>query len=311
MDIIFMGTPEFAVPCLELLVNQGHHISCVVTQPDKPRGRGNRISYSQVKEKALELGIPVIQPINIKKDMECINKLKSFKPFIIVVVAFGQILSQEILSIPQYGCINVHASLLPKFRGAAPINWAIINGYKKTGITTMLMDKGLDTGDILLSEETSIDDDETSGELHDRLKIMGGRVLIETLKCIENGTLKKIPQNDSESTYAPMINKETGRINWNSKSQNIRNLVKGTNPFPGSYCYLNNAKIKVWRAEIDKAADTPKNPGEVWKVDREGIHVYTSDGGLIIKEVQSENSKRTDAFSYTLGHTINIGIILE
>ena len=311
MDIVFMGTPEFAVPCLELLVNEGHNVCSVITQPDKPRGRGNKVSYSPVKEKALQLASPVIQPVNIKKDLECIDKLKNLRPYIIVVIAFGQILSQEILSIPQYGCINVHASLLPKLRGAAPINWAIINGDKKTGITTMFIDKGLDTGDMLLSEETLIGTDETSGELHDRLKIMGGRVLIETLKTIENGTLKRIPQDNSKATYAHMLYKETGKINWNSKSETIKDLIRGTNPFPVSYSYLNNEKIKIWKAKIDVTALNPKSPGLIWKIDKEGIHVYTADGGITIKEMQSESSKRIDAYSYTLGHNINNCFVFE
>jgi len=306
-----MGTPEFAVPTLERIVKEGYNVVYVVTQPDKPRGRGNKISYSPVKEKALEFNIPVLQPPKIRNDNEFIDKLKSNNIDLIIVVAFGQILTKEILDIPKYGCINVHASLLPKLRGAAPINWAIINGYKETGITTMLMDMGLDTGDMLYKVSTNIGDDETAGELHDRLKILGADAMVETLHMLKDGKLKRYPQDDSQSSYAPMLDKETGKIVWSNSSLYIKNLVRGTNPWPVSYSVLEGIKLKIWSVEIENLPKSHQKPGEVWKVDKEGIHVYTGDGSIIIKEIQGESGKRVSGFSYTLGHPISVGSVFQ
>jgi methionyl-tRNA formyltransferase len=307
MNVIFMGTPDFAVPTLDYLVKSGYNIKCVVTQPDKPKGRGNRMSFSAVKEKALEYNIPVLQPLNIKKDAECIEKLKEYNPDVIVVVAFGQILPVDVLSIPHLGCINVHASLLPHLRGAAPINWSIINGDKETGITTMFMDKGLDTGDMLLKEAVEIEEDETAGSLHDRLMVLGAELLIKTLKCLERGDVERKPQDSTRSTYAPMLNKDTGKIIWSNKSLDIKNLVRGTNPYPGAYGFFNNARLKIWKVDIDNKAHSSGEPGVVSKVDKDGIHLYTGDGEIIVREVQPENGKRIDAYSYTLGHAVNAG----
>lgn len=306
MKIIFMGTPEFAVPCLEALVSCGYDVCCVVTQPDKPRGRGNKVSFSPVKMKAIEYGIDVLQPVKIRKDPEFIGKLKDIKPDMIVVTAFGQILPEGVLSIPRLGCVNVHASLLPKLRGAAPINWAIINGDKETGITTMLMDKGLDTGDMLLKEKVAIGDEMTAGELHDVLMNQGAGLLIKTLKAIEEGNIERIPQQ-GESTYAPMIDKDTGKIAWSEESQRIKNLVRGTNPYPAAYSTLDGRRIKVWKVEIDDGCGSAGEPGSIYRVDRDGIYVFSGNGGIIIKEVQSDSGKRIDAFSYTLGHPVKIG----
>lgn len=311
MNIVFMGTPLFAVPSLERLVNEGYEVSCVVTQPDKPKGRGNKVIFSPVKEKANEFHIPVEQPFSIRKDMEFIDRLKNMDPDIIVVVAFGQILPPEVLSIPRMGCINVHASLLPRLRGAAPINWAIINGDSETGITTMLMAAGLDTGDMFMKESTNIGEYETSEELHDRLKVLGADVLIKTLKSLENGTLKREPQDNSKSTYAPMLNKDTGRIEWGKSSFEINNLIRGTNPWPGAYAYLEDSRIKIWCASLEEGINRSGMPGKVWKVDKCGIHVYTGDGSVVIKEIQSENGKRMSAHDYTLGHPINLGDVFK
>ncbi|KPU43978.1 methionyl-tRNA formyltransferase [Oxobacter pfennigii] len=307
MNIVFMGTPEFAVPTLEYLINEKYNILYAVTQPDKPRGRGNKVTYSPVKECALSNNIKVLQPQVIKNDEEFIEAVKKANPDYIVVVAFGQILPKEILDIPKYGCINVHASLLPKLRGAAPINWSIINGDSETGITTMMMDTGLDTGNMLVKEAIKIGEKENSGELHDRLKILGAQTLIKTLKRIESGEIKGIPQEHEKSTYAPMLNKETGKIDWNKGSVGIKNLVRGTNPWPVAYGILDGQKLKIWEVAAENLGNVDLAPGMVWKIDKSGIHVQCKNGGIILKEVQGENGKRTDAHAYTLGHTINIG----
>lgn len=311
MNVVFMGTPDFAVPSLQYLIDEKYNVVCVVTQPDKPKGRGNKLSFSPIKEKALEFSIPVLQPVKISKDKDFIEKIRALKPDVIVVVAFGQILPAELLAIPKYGCINVHGSLLPRLRGAAPINWAIINGDKETGITTMFMDEGLDTGDMLLKESTIIGEDETAGELHDRLKIIGARLLIKTLESINDGTLKRVPQDNSLSTYAPMLNRDTGKIDWNRRAQDIKNLVRGTNPWPAAYSFLNKTRIKIWNVDICNTDTKGEKPGKVWKVDKRGIYVYTSDGCIIIKEVQTENGKRIGAYDYTLGHPISSGSMFE
>lgn len=311
MNIVFMGTPDFAVPSLEYLIKEGHNVVCTVTQPDKQRGRGNKVSFSSVKEKALEYNIKVTQPVSIRKDKEFIEELINLKPDVIVVVAFGQILPEAVLSIPKYGCINVHASLLPSLRGAAPINWAIINGHKEAGVTTMFMDIGLDTGDMLIKKTISMSPDETAGELHDRLKIIGAEVLIETLHSIEEGTLKREKQDSSKSDYAPMLNKDTGFINWGNKASEIKNLVRGTNPWPIAYSSIDEAKIKIWSVDTDYTSNGRGIPGEVLKVSKQGIHVSTGDGVIVIKEVQPENGKRIDAYSYTLGHTVKIGAVFK
>lgn len=222
MNIVFMGTPEFAVPTLEYIVREGYNVVGVVTQPDKPRGRGNKVSYSPVKEKAVEFGIPVLQPVKIKNNNEFIDNLKSLDVDLIVVVAFGQILTREVLEVPKFGCINVHASLLPGLRGAAPINWAVINGDNETGITTMLMDVGLDTGDMLIKASIEIGSSETAGELHDRLKILGAETMLRTLRALEDGNIERFVQDDSLSSYAPMLDKETGRIVWSRSSGDIK-----------------------------------------------------------------------------------------
>lgn len=306
MNIVFMGTPDFAVPSLEYLIRNNYNVSCVVTQPDRPKGRGNKIAFSPVKEKAVEYNLSIAQPERIRKDDEFRSMLKNLKPDVAVVVAFGQLLPPEVLSIPKYGCINIHASLLPKLRGAAPINWSIINGECETGITSMYMDAGLDTGDILISESTPIGENETAGELHDRLKIIGAEVLIKTLHSLGEGTLKRTPQYNLLSTYAPMLDRDTGRINWGKSSEEIGNLIRGTNPWPSAYSCLNGARIKIWSADIEALEGVTSSPGMVWKVDKSGIHVYTGNGGILIKEVQTENGRRIGAFDYTLGHPLDI-----
>lgn len=307
MKIVFMGTPDFAVPSLKELVANGYDVVCAVTQPDKPKGRGKRVSFSPVKKAALEYGIPVLQPNSLRKDADCVQRISGCHPDIIAVAAFGQILPPNVLLIPKYGCVNVHASLLPKLRGAAPINRAIINGDRSAGITTMLMDEGLDTGDMLLQEEIAIGSDMTAGELHDSLMAIGGKLLVRTLKSLEDGSLKRVPQDGSLSTYAPMIDRDTGRIDWRRDSSPIRNLIRGLNPCPGAYGTLGGKRVKIWRADFDGSIKSPGAPGEVYGVDPEGIRVYTGDGGLIINDVQLEGGRRIDAYSYTLGHHLRPG----
>ena len=248
MRIVFMGTPDFAVPCLRELIAHKHEIAAVVTQPDRPKGRGNKLAESAVKIFARESGIAIFQPEKIKTG-EFVQILRDLAPEAIIVVAFGQILSQEILDIPPLGCINVHASLLPKYRGAAPINWCIINGDKTTGVTAMYMDKGMDTGDIILKKEIEIGEDENAGELHDRLSELGASALSETMELLIEGKIERTPQNNEEATYAPIMTKELGRIDWSRDAKDIRNLIRGTYPWPGAFSSYNGKMFKILRAQ--------------------------------------------------------------
>ena len=270
---IFMGTPEFAVPSLEAL-NDRVDLIAVVTQPDKPKGRGHKLMPSPVKSWALEHSIPTLQPVKIKSE-EATAELEALKPDLIVVVAFGQILSQRILDIPKFGCINVHASLLPRYRGAAPIEWSIINGETKTGVTTMMMDAGLDTGDMLIKREIDIDENMILPELHDKLMTLGADALIETIDRLEAGTLTRNKQDDSFSNYAPMLNKDTGLIDWNKPARDIHNLVRGL--YGGAYTIVNGQKYKIWRTQI-------------------------VDNQIEILEIQAPNSKRMSYKDFIRGH---------
>lgn len=302
MRIIFMGTPDFAVPALEKIVEAGHEVVAVVTQPDKPKNRGMKMQYSPVKECALKYDIPVFQPERIKKDREFIEKYKAFNVDICIVVAFGQILPKEVLEAPKYGCINIHGSLLPKYRGAAPIQWSVINGDKITGITTMYMDEGLDTGDMILKREVEIGEDETTGELYDRMAKLGADTLIDTLKLIEEGNAQREKQ-PNEFTYAPMISKDIGLIDWNKTSYEIKALVRGTNPWPSAFCELNGKKLKVHKVRIVDGING--TPGDILKSsDKEGLVVATLDGALELIEIQPENKKRMMAKDYLRGNKI-------
>ena len=287
--IIFMGTPEFAVPTLAALFER-EEIICVVTQPDRPRGRGQKLLPPPVKIFAEEKNIPVLQPQKVKTP-EVVAKLAALQADLIVVVAFGQILSQEILDLPKFGCINVHASLLPKYRGAAPIEWAIINGEKLTGITTMQMNAGLDTGDMLLKSEVEITDEMILPELREKLMAAGAETLLKTLEKIRAGTLQPIKQDDSLSNYAPMLKKETGLIDWNKSAREIHNLVRGL--YGGAYTFMNGQKIKIWRTKIhsEKSNGTP---GKMKIVDKK-ILIGTGKGTLEILEMQAPNEKKVDA----------------
>ena len=308
MNVVFMGTPEFAVPTLEALVKE-HNVSAVVTQPDKPKGRGKKMMFSAVKEKALEYGLTVYQPEKVK-DSDFVQVLKELAPDIMVVVAFGQILSEEILNIPKYGCINVHGSLLPEYRGAAPIQWSIIHGREYGGVTTMYMAKGLDSGDMILKAQEKIRDDDTYGSLYDRLSVIGADLLIKTLRLIERGEAQRTPQNDAEATTAPMITREMERINWNDRADNIVNLIKGLNPQPVAHTLLKGEKLKIWFAEKEGNGYTG-TPGEIVDVRKKDFVVMTADGAVAVKEVQAQGGKKMTTDAYMRGHAIDKGTILE
>ena len=308
MNVVFMGTPEFAVPTLEALVKE-HNVTAVVTQPDKPKGRGKKMMFSAVKEKALEYGLTVYQPEKVK-DSDFVQVLKELAPDIMVVVAFGQILSEEILNIPKYGCINVHGSLLPEYRGAAPIQWSIIDGREYGGVTTMYMAKGLDSGDMILKAQEKIRDDDTYGSLYDRLSVIGADLLIKTLELIESGEAPRTPQNEAEATAAPMITREMERINWNDRADNIVNLIKGLNPQPVAHTLLKGEKLKIWFAEKEGNRYTG-TPGEIVDVRKKDFVVMTADGAVAVKEVQAQGGKKMTTDAYMRGHAIDKGTILE
>ncbi len=301
--VIFMGTPEFSVPCLAML-QETCDVIAVVTQPDKPRGRGQKLTPSPVKAFAAQHDIPVYQPEKIKTD-EFTAQLEAMKPDLMVVVAFGQILSQRILDIPPYGCINVHASLLPRYRGAAPMQWCVINGEQETGVTTMFMDAGLDTGDMLRRATLPIGENTTLAEVHDGLMALGADVLGETLEALSDGTLTRTPQ-PKESNYAPMLTKETGRIDWTQPAQAIHNLVRGLDSWPGAYTFLAGKKYKIWRTHrTGEAAEAA--PGTILVADKKtGMRVAAGDEVLEIVELQAPGKKRMTAAEYLNGHDIQL-----
>ncbi len=319
MRTVFMGTPDFAVPCLKALKDSGHEIVTVVTQPDRPKGRGHRLTPPPVKSAALEAGLRVWQPERIKTP-ECVAELRRLSPDIIVVVAFGQLLSGEILDIPRHGCINVHASLLPKYRGAAPIHWAVINGESETGVTIMQMDEGLDTGDMILSGKVPVLPEDTTGTVHDKLAALGAELLEEALDRIESGKVVKVPQDDNLSSYAPLLKKEHEKINWARSSAEIFNLVRGLNPWPGAYTMLGDKVLKVWGAQactIDRIpGPIPElaghRPGEVLGIVPEvGFAVATGNGCLAVTELQLQGSRRMKAADFVHGHNITRGVCLS
>lgn len=305
MRIVFMGTPEFAVPSLRALVEAGYEIAGVVTQPDRPAGRGKKLTACPVKEFALEKGLPVYQFEKIKRDgVDCLHALA---PELIVTAAFGQILSQQILDIPQYGTVNVHASLLPKGRGSAPINWAILKGEKTTGVTTMLTDIGMDTGAMLLKRETQIGELETAGELTQRLSQIGAELLLETLAGYPDGDVKPIPQNEAEAGYEPMLNKEMGKIDWTRGAEQIACQVRGLNPWPCAYSDGEGGRIKIYLAR-PCAAERELEPGTVAvSGPKEGLKIACGEGWLEILEMQAPNAKRMAAKAYLQGKRIEIG----
>lgn len=306
MKIVFMGTPDFAVASLEEIIKRGYDINLVITQKDKKRGRGKKMQFTPVKEKALEFGLEVYQPDDVNS-LESLEKLRSINPDIIIVVAYGQILREDILSLPKYGCLNVHASILPKYRGAAPINWAIINGEDISGNSIMKMDKGLDTGDVLNRSEIDIDDQMNAGQLHDILMIDGAKLLIDTLENIENLSAKK--QDDENSSYAPMMDKSLGRIDWKKPNIDIYNLIRGTQPWPGSYFFYYGENVKVKKAELSNR-QTSSEPGSIIEIDDNGILVQTGEGCISLKEIQFPGKKSMKVEEYLRGNEIE-KIILD
>ncbi len=308
MKIVFMGTPEIATGCLQKIIDEKHEVIGVVTQPDKPQNRGKKLGMPPVKELALKYDIPVYQPIKAREE-SFIETIKELNPDVIVVVAFGQILPKAILDIPKLGCINVHVSLLPKYRGAAPINWVIINGEDKTGVTTMYMDEGLDTGDMILKTEFKLDDEINAGQLHDKMMEIGAQTLKETLDLIEKGCAPREKQNHEEFTYAPMMNKALGNINWNKSAKEIHNLVRGVNPWPSAYTTYDDKTIKVWKTKV--LSETSDKPcGTVLKVDKEGMRVSTKENIILIEELQMPGKKRVLVSEYIKGNNIESGKIL-
>lgn len=314
MKVIFMGTPDFSVRTLEMLIEAGHEVVLAVTQPDKPKGRGKMMQRSPVKEAALAHGIEVYQPQKVRNP-ECVEYLRKQEADIIVVVAFGQILSKEILEMPAFGCINVHASLLPKYRGAAPIQWAVINGEKVTGVTTMRMDEGIDTGDMILKEEVVLREDETGGSLFERLAKKGAQLCVRTLEAIAQGTATYTPQNHEEATHTGMIKKKMGEMDWTKSAQELERLVRGLNPWPSAYTYLDGKTLKIWRADAGEHASSletssigaGKEPGTIVEVTKDSIEVQTGQGILILKELQLEGKKRLAADAFLRGFSLEAG----
>ena len=308
MKIIYMGTPDFAVLPLEALYNDGHEIVLVVTQPDKPKGRGHKLTPPPVKEFAISHNIPVYQPISAKTD-DAYEYLKSFDADIFIVAAYGQILPKRILDIPLYGCINIHASLLPKYRGAAPIQWCIINGETVTGVTTMQMNQGLDTGDMLVKEEVLIEDTDTGETLHDKLAIAGVCAIRKTLKQIDEGLLVPEKQDDALSSYAPMIDKTTGYIDFSKSSYEIYNLIRALNSYPFASTTYKNERFKVISA-LPSDENLNKKSGEIVSVSKDGILVSCGKGSLLITDVQFEGKKKMPVSEYIKGNKIDTGVIL-
>ena len=308
MRIVFMGTPDFAVPSLEALLKSDDPIVGIVTQPDRPKGRGQRLFPSPVKVVAQREGIPLLQPMKMK-DPKFMTELSAWKPDVIVVAAFGRILPPSILSLPPGGCINVHGSLLPKYRGAGPLQWALINGETETGITTMLMDEGMDTGAMLLQEAITIGSEDTAGTLSPRLADLGGRLLVETLTRLKTGTLTPRPQDHDKATLAPLLKKEDGIINWTMPATSIANRIRGLTPWPGAYTFSKMNRWTISRASVLDEATT-LDPGQITALAKDAIHVATGVGVLAIRELQPANGRRMPAAQYLAGHPLQIGMQL-
>lgn len=305
MKIIFMGTPDFSVPILEALIQAGHEVALAVTQPDKPKGRGKSVQFSPVKTAALAHQIKVYQPKRIREP-ECVDYLKTFGADIMVVAAFGQILSKEILTMPKYGCVNVHASLLPKYRGASPIQWAVINGDKATGVTTMQMDAGIDTGDILEKTEIPLAEDETGGSLFDKLSEAGARLCVQTIAHMQDGMVKRTKQEDAQATHVGMITKQMGKIDWTRPAVQIERLIRGLNPWPSAFTLLDGKMLKIWKAAVLQGADT-EQAGQVVCADKHRLIVQTGEGQLSLLEVQLEGKKRMQIDAFLRGFQVMQG----
>ena len=312
MKIIFMGTPDFSVGSLEALVAADHQVVLVVTQPDKPKGRGKEMQMTPVKECALKHNIPVFQPVKVK-DAEAVETLRSYGADAFIVAAFGQILSEEILTMPKYGCINIHASLLPKYRGAGPIQWVILDGEKETGITIMQMDKGIDTGDMLLQRVVPIDEKETGDSLHDKLARAGAELIVEALSKIEAGEITPVKQNDAESCYAKMLQKSMGRIDWEKDAKQIERMVRGLNSWPSAYTTYHGKNLKIWESSVCENDKLPENakPGMITAVEKDAFYVQTGEKTLKVTSVQLEGKKRMAVKEFLLGCQMKAEEVLE
>lgn len=307
MRIVFMGTPDFSVPTLEALVNAGHEVAAVVTQPDKPKGRGKAVLMTPVKEKALELGIPVYQPVKAREE-SFIEILRDLKPEVMVVIAFGQILPKSILDIPKHGCINIHASLLPEYRGAAPLQWVVLDGAEETGLTTQMMGEGVDTGDILEKLTVPMDAKETYGSIHDKLRLLGGEIILATLEKLEQGTLERTPQDHTKATHTKKISKAMGDIDWSQDAAVIERLIRGLNPWPSAYTSWQGKIIKIWEADV-LPEEYSGAYGEIVKADKTSVLVKTGRGTLSLKSLQLEGKKRMDIDAFLRGYQLPEGTI--
>lgn len=308
MKVVFMGTPDFAAGALEAIIQAGHEVTAVVTQPDKPKGRSGQMQFPPVKECAVKYGIPVFQPVKIKEP-EAVEKLRQFEADIFVVAAFGQIVSKEILDMPRLGCVNIHASLLPKYRGAAPIQWAIINGEQETGVTIQQMNEGIDTGDILTKVVVPIAQKETAESLFNKLEEAGARLIVETLTKLEKGEITPVPQDDSQSSYVKMIKKSFGRIDWSMDAVSIERLVRGLNSWPSAYTFYGGKSLKLWNCDVLEESGK-ETPGTIVRVNKDSVDVATGKGVLRILELQLEGKKRMDTKSFLLGNAWKAGMIL-
>ena len=309
MKVVYMGTPDFSVGALEAIINSGHEVTAVVTQPDKPKGRSKELQISPVKACALKYNLPVFQPVKIK-EAEAVAKLREFEADIFVVAAFGQILSKEILTMPKYGCVNIHASLLPKYRGASPIQWAVLNGEEVSGVTIMQMDEGIDTGDILMQETVTLDAKETGESLFDKLALCGADLIVKALDAIEAGEVTPVKQDEAASTHVGMLKKEFGKMDFLQDAVVLERKIRGLNSWPSAYTYMKGKTLKIWDADVVPADKGIKAQcGEVLEVTKDSFHVMTGNGVLAIKEVQLEGKKRMDVKSFLLGNTIEKGMI--
>ena len=308
MKIIFMGTPDFAVGTLKSLAEAGHEITLVVSQPDKPKGRGHAMVPTPVKVVAEELGIPVFQPVKIREAKDVLEKTEAD---VCVVAAFGQIIPASILHMKKYGCINVHASLLPKYRGAAPIQWAVIDGEKESGVTIMQMDEGLDTGDMLAKAIVPLDEKETGGSLFDKLSEAGGRLCVETLAKLEKGEITPEKQGESPTAYASMLDKKMGNIDWSKSAVVIERLVRGLNPWPSAYTHLDGKTLKIWACDVLPQSASKGESGEILEVTKDAIHVQTGDGILVLREIQLAGKARMDAGAFLRGYKVVPGTVLS
>ena len=309
MKIVYMGTPDFAVPPLAALVQNGYEVTAVVTQPDKPKGRGKTLMPTPVKEEAMKHDIPVYQPLKVREP-EFVETLKKLEPDMIIVAAFGQIIPKAILDMPRFGCVNVHASLLPKYRGAAPIQWAVLNGDQVTGVTTMRMDEGLDTGDMIMKQEVIVDEDETGGSLFDKLSEVGAKLCVKTMEAIENGTAVYTPQDDALATHTGKIQKEMGSIDWSKDAEVIERLVRGLNPWPSAYTRIDDKNLKIWRAKVI-SHEVKAAPGCILKVTKDELEVQTGNGVLALLEVQLEGKKRMTTDAFLRGYQVTEGSFLK